>query len=282
MLRPLLRSLYIRPSILPTACFSTVVVPEKVTILKLNNLYDNPGAVKLRKRVGRGPGSGHGKTCGRGHKGQKSRSGGHLPLGFEGGQTPLWKLFPKRGFRNRNHGKDMIGINIGTILNYVEMGRLDSTQPITLQSLKNAGLFKANAIKHGVKLLSDGKNQFKETPIALDLHVSRASSAAIAAVESAGGTVTSCHYNQLALRTILRPEKYDDTNRPKIARPPPKFQPYYTSWNKRGYLNPAVQMRSWFAKQTDESLEAKFEELTKDFLKEEADADKEEKIEETK
>lgn len=271
MFRPLLQRKQfhaIRACIVPNVAFVSTI-PEKVTILKLNNLYDNPGAVKLRKRVGRGPGSGHGKTCGKGHKGQKSRSGGSIPIAFEGGQTQLWKLFPKRGFKNKNHGMDMVGINIGTILDHVIMGRLDTSTPITLLSLKNAGLFKANAIKHGVKLLSNGKERLKKTPIALDLHVSRASEAAIAAVEGAGGSVTSCHYNKLALRTVLRPHKYDDTNRPKHARPPPKLQPYYTNWNKRGYLNPAVQLRGWFAKQKDEALEAQFEELVKDIHVEE-------------
>jgi hypothetical protein len=164
----------------------------------------------------------------------------------------------------------MVGINVNTILDHVEMGRLDASQPITLQARKNAGIFKANAVKHGVKLLSTGKLRLAQTPIALDLHVSRASSEAIAAVEAAGGHVTSYHYNKLALRTILRPEKYTDATRPKHARPPPKFQPYYTSWHKRGYLHPAVQLRAWFARQQqqqpgdyNEALEQKFEELMK-------------------
>jgi large subunit ribosomal protein L15 len=275
-----------RTNVSPNALFSTRAAaaattrlrqPEPITFLKLNNLQDNPGAVKKKRRVGRGPGSGRGRTCGKGNKGQKSRSGGSVALDFTGGQTKIWKQFPKRGFRNVRHGAPMVGINVGTILDHVEMGRLDASQPITLLAMRNAGIFKASAVKHGVKLLSTGKQRLAKTPIALELHVSRASSEAIAAVEAAGGVVTSYHYNTLALRTILRPEKYTDATRPKHARPPPKFQPYYTSWHKRGYLHPAVQMRAWFAKLQQQSpangaaaanddidaLEQKFEDLMK-------------------
>jgi large subunit ribosomal protein L15 len=259
-----------------SAATSTPPLLEPIVVLKLNNLRDNAGAVKAKRRVGRGPGSGRGRTCGKGNKGQKSRSGGSVALDFTGGQTKIWRQFPKRGFRNTRHGAPMVGINVGTILDHVEMGRLDASQPITLQAMKEAGIFKANAVKHGVKLLSTGKERLLALPIPLELHVSRASATAIDAIESAGGLVTSFHYNTLALRTILRPEKFDDTNRPKHARPPPKLQPYYTSWHKRGYLNPAVQMRAWFAKQQQEqqegdaendvvALEQKFEELMKGF-----------------
>jgi large subunit ribosomal protein L15 len=252
---------------------------EAVTVLRLNNLRDVPGAVTRKRRVGRGIGSSKGKTCGRGHKGQKSRSGGGIHPAFEGGQTPFWRLLPKRGFKNTRHGTPMNAVNLGTIQMYIDMQRLDPTVPITITSLKEAGVFKANAVKDGVKLLASGKEMLKQP---LDIRVNRASAAAIAAVEAIpGGTVTSIHANQLALRTLLRPEKYatatststhseNDTeqlsprpSRPKHARPPPKLQPYYTSWDKRGYLNPAVQLQAWLQQQKEDGalLESKFAQL---------------------
>jgi large subunit ribosomal protein L15 len=248
---------------------------EAVTVLRLNNLRDVPGAVTRKRRVGRGIGSSKGKTCGRGHKGQKSRSGGGIHPAFEGGQTPFWRLLPKRGFKNARHGTPMNAVNLGTIQMYIDMQRLDPTAPITITTLKEAGVFKPNAVKHGVKLLASGKEILKQP---LDVRVNRASAAAIAAVEAIpGGTVTSIHANQLALRTLLRPEKYAATSsanesdkdtvrppRPKHARPPPKLQPYYTSWDKRGYLNPAVQLQAWLQKQQKQDgalLESKFAQL---------------------
>lgn len=237
---------------------------EPVQILRLNNLHDNPGAIKKKRRVGRGIGSSKGKTSGRGHKGQKARSGASIHPTFEGGQTPLYKLFPKRGFKNTRHAEIMNGVNLGTIQMYITMQRLDPTQPITIAAMKEAGMFKSSAVKHGVKLLSAGKENLTYP---LTIRVNRASAAAIAAVEAAGGSVVSVHLNRLALRTEMRPEKFKDGPIPKHARPPPKYQPYYTSYYKRGYLNPAVQMFNWFQKKKQnndpsvDELETKFQEL---------------------
>lgn len=236
---------------------------EPVMILRLNSLQDNPGAIKRKRRVGRGIGSSKGKTCGRGHKGQKSRSGAKIHPTFEGGQTPLFRLFPKRGFKNVRHATPMTPINLGTIQMNIAMRRLDPTEPITLNAMKEAGMFKANDVKHGVKLLATGKELLTQP---LTITVNRASASAIAAVEELGGTVVTVHLNRLSLRTELRPEKYTDAQLPRNARPPPKYQPYYTSYHKRGYLNPAVQMMNWFdSKSKDDSsvseLETRFQEL---------------------
>jgi large subunit ribosomal protein L15 len=237
---------------------------EPVQILRLNNLHDNPGAVKKKRRIGRGIGSSKGKTSGRGHKGQKARSGSSIHPTFEGGQTPLYKLFPKRGFKNTRHAEIMNGVNLGTIQTYITMQRLDPTQPITIAAMKDAGMFKPNAVKHGIKLLSAGKEQLTHP---LTIRVNRASAAAIAAVEAAGGSVVTVHLNRLALRTELRPEKFKDRPIPKHARPPPKYQPYYTSYYKRGYLNPAVQMFNWFQRMKQnndpsvDAMETKFQQL---------------------
>lgn len=229
---------------------------EVVKYLRLNSLQDNPGAVKKKKRVGRGIGSGRGKTCGRGHKGQKARSGGNIHPRFEGGQTPLYKLIPKRGFNNKPHSQPQYPVNIGKIQQYIDMKRINPSRTITITDLLKSGLIsKANAVKNGIKLLADGSDQLRQ-PISIE--VSYASSAAINCIEGLGGTVTSIHYNKLALRTKLRPEKYyppigfsnDSSNDatasivtkdaqsyrkkykrnskgilPRQARPPPKYQP---------------------------------------------------------
>lgn len=232
-------------------------VPEIVAALRLNNLQDNPGATKKKKRVGRGIGSGRGKTCGRGHKGQKARSGGNIHPTFEGGQTKFYKLFPKRGFNNKRHTAEQFPINIGTIQMYIDMKRLDPDNVITISDMLAAGIFKANTIKHGVKLLSKGKEQIKQP---LNIEINRASESAIKAVEELGGNVTTVHMNRLALRTKLRSEKFEGKIIPRQARPPPKWQPYYTNFRNRGYLHPAIQLRDWLRKQDLDGteLESKF------------------------
>lgn len=166
---------------------------------------------------------------------------------FEGGQTKFYKLIPKRGFKNA-HAQPMNPVNLGTLQDYVDMGRLipsSNGEEITLKDLCDAGV--TSNIKHGVKLLAKGSERFK-TP--LKLRVSRASTQAIEAVEKAGGEVTTVHYNRLALRALLKPEKFDII--PKFARPPPKLMPYYLNWGKnRGYLSPQAQMRDLLRKRPE-------------------------------
>lgn len=234
--------------------------------LQLNMLQDNPGARTQKRRKGRGIGSGRGKTCGRGHKGQKSRSGGKKNQLFQGGQTPYWKQFPKRGFNNAVNATPHVPINLDTIVTHIQMGRINPQQPITLRSMQLAGIFKPNDVKFGIKLLAKGKewlDRTKQPP--LHVVVNRASTEAIRAIESRGGTVVTQHLNRLGLRVTMRPQKYKDRLVPRLARPKPKFQPYYTSWKKRGYLNPAVQMRSWFQQEGQNSdLEEQFGKLVED------------------
>lgn len=216
-----------------------------VTFLGLNNISDNPGAIKKKRRVGRGIGSSKGKTSGRGHKGQKARAGRGVHPTFEGGQTKLYKRLPKRGFNNKVHAEPMVPINVGTLQDYVDMGRLvppkvdDYDAPaLTMKDLVDAGITKTSAIKHGMKLLGDGANRVR-TPLRIE--ISRASTSAIEAIENVGGEVTTVHYNRLALRALLRPQKFDIL--PKRAMPPPRLMTYYTSWKNRGYLSPEVQLR---------------------------------------
>lgn len=133
----------------------------------------------------------------------------------------------------------MNAINLGTLQDYVDMGRLPRDKTITLKDMCDAGIFTHSSIKHGVKLLAKGKERLT-TP--LQLEISRASSQAIEAMEAIGGEVTTVHYNRLALRALLKPDKF--VQLPKFARPPPKWQPYYTNWNEnRGYLSVQAQMR---------------------------------------
>lgn len=193
-----------------------------------------------KRRIGRGIGSSKGKTAGRGHKGQKARAGGSIPLGFEGGQTKFYKLLPKRGFTNKRHKAEMLPVNVGTLQDFVDMGRLPMDRVLTLKDLCDAGVCTASSIKHGVKLLGKGKDRLT-APIQLE--ISRASKEAIDAIEGVGGEVTTVHYNRLALRALLKPDKFEKL--PKFARPPPKWQPYYTNWERnRGYLSVQAQMRN--------------------------------------
>ncbi|PCI32204.1 MAG: 50S ribosomal protein L15 [Alphaproteobacteria bacterium] len=149
--------------------------------MRLNEIADNPGATKNRKRIGRGIGSGKGKTGGRGIKGQKSRSGVAIK-GFEGGQMPLYQRLPKRGFNNINR-KTFVPVNLGRLQEAIDAKKIDAKKTITIDVLQEAGL--VNGVKDGVRLLATGELKAKVT-----LEVSGASASAIAAVEKAGGTVT--------------------------------------------------------------------------------------------
>ncbi|MGP1253581.1 MAG: 50S ribosomal protein L15 [Kiloniellales bacterium] len=149
--------------------------------MKLNELADNPGARKTRKRVGRGIGSGLGKTSGKGHKGAKARSGVAIK-GFEGGQMPLHRRLPKRGFNNIFR-RDYVEVNLGRLQTAIDAGKLDAAQPIDAAAMQAAGLFKRS--RDGVRLLANGELKAKVT-----LTVAGASKAAVEAVEKAGGSVT--------------------------------------------------------------------------------------------
>lgn len=148
--------------------------------MRLNDLSDNPGATRERKRVGRGIGSGKGKTAGRGVKGQKSRSGVAIK-GFEGGQMPIHRRLPKRGFTNIFR-KDFNEINLGRVQEAIDSGKLANKSPITIEALVEAGLLRR--VKDGVRLLAKGELKAK-----VDFEIQGISSAAQKAVEAAGGSV---------------------------------------------------------------------------------------------
>jgi len=149
--------------------------------MRLNQLSDNPQARKARKRRGRGIGSGLGKTSGHGHKGQRSRSGVALK-GFEGGQMPLDRRVPKRGFKNIFRA-DYAELNLGRLQAAIDAGKLDASKPIDAAVLRAAGVI--NRGRDGVRLLAKGTLKAK-----VNMTVAGASKAAQAAVEKAGGSLT--------------------------------------------------------------------------------------------
>jgi large subunit ribosomal protein L15 len=149
--------------------------------MKLHELHDNPGATKKRKRVGRGPGSGTGKTAGRGIKGQKSRSGVAIN-GYEGGQMPLYMRLPKRGFNNINAKRHAI-VNLGLLQKFIDLGKIDAAQPITEEVLVASGLVRR--VRDGVRILAKGEFSAK-----VDLAVTGASRPAVAAIEALGGKIS--------------------------------------------------------------------------------------------
>ena len=148
--------------------------------MELNDIHDNPGSSKSRMRVGRGIGSGKGKTCGRGVKGQKARTGVAIK-GFEGGQMPLHRRLPKRGFWNpfaTNYNE----VNIGRIQDAVNAGKLDPEGVVTNEALIASGVI--SKPRDGVKILGVGKLEAK-----LTFEVAAASKSAVAAIEAAGGSI---------------------------------------------------------------------------------------------
>eukprot|EP00887_Chlorella_sp_A99_P001061 scaffold14.g1061.t1 len=210
--------------------------PSGKEYVTLNTIADNPGATHQPKRVGRGIGSGLGKTSGRGHKGQKARTGRTPKLGFEGGQTPLRLRVPKRGFRNI-FGRDYRPLNLDKLRQWIVEGRIDPSRVITIKELRDS-----NAVGHqlewGVKLLARGAEEFD---IPVHIEVSQASVAARAAVERAGGSVTTVYYNQLGLRALTRPEWFEKKGRllPRPARPPPRLA---AQFDRVGELPPRTEL----------------------------------------
>ncbi|CAF1707110.1 hypothetical protein F2Q70_00010846 [Brassica cretica] len=188
------------------------------SLLSLNDLRDNVPR-KLKTRKGRGIGSGKGKTAGRGHKGQKAR--GTMKFGFEGGQTPLRRRLPKRGFNNK-FKLHFQPVGLGKIAKLINAGQIDSHELITMKTLKDVGAI-GKQIEDGVRLMGRGADEIKWP---LHFEVSRVTVRAKEVVEAAGGSVRRVYYNKLGLRALLKPEWFEKKGRllPKAARPPPKQQ----------------------------------------------------------
>jgi large subunit ribosomal protein L15 len=177
--------------------------------MKLNEIRDNEGAHKKRMRVGRGPGSGKGKTAGRGVKGQKSRSGVAIG-GFEGGQMPLYMRMPKRGFNNANALK-LAEVNLWRLQDAIDAKKLDIKNEITGEALVAAGVIRR--VKDGVRVLGTGEIKGK-----LNLVVWSASAGAVKAIEAAGGTIVQQRIDAEA-KAAARIEK---RNAAKGKAPPAK------------------------------------------------------------
>ena len=149
--------------------------------MKLNEVKDNAGATRNAKRVGRGIGSGTGKTSGSGHKGQKARSGVSIN-GFEGGQMPIHRRLPKRGFNNIFR-KDYVEVNLGTVQAAIDAGKLDAGKPVDAAALVGAGVI--SKPRDGVRILGNGELTAKK----VEIHAAGASKSAVAAVEKSGGKI---------------------------------------------------------------------------------------------
>ena len=212
----------------------TAIDHDSGGVLALNALRDVDGARRARKRLGRGVGSGKGKTSGRGHKGQKARSGGGPRLGFEGGQTPLRLTLPRRGAHNP-HTMRFDVVSLTRLREYVDAGRFgaydyENPRTLTMKDFVDAGLSNRKIV-HGIKILAgdemDGGEESDEESerafIKVRLEVSRVSAKAKEVIERAGGEVTRVHYNRLGLRALLRPDKFPN-GLPKPARAPPKIR----------------------------------------------------------
>ncbi|CAG8522602.1 2014_t:CDS:2 [Ambispora leptoticha] len=196
----------------------------------LGSLSDNPKATRQRRRVGRGPASGKGKTCGAGIKGQKARSGNTKPRrDFEGGQTPITRLFPKQNADVVK--KELTTLELDRLQHWIDRGLIDPNHVITTKQLADTRCVRG-VRKDGILLLGRGAQYFK-TPITIE--ISRAAPSAIRAIEQVGGHITCRYYNRLALRVVLHPEKF--WRIPKFAYPVrQKDIDYYTDPSNRGYL----------------------------------------------
>jgi len=167
--------------------------------MQLNNIKPGAGAKHAKRRVGRGIGSGLGKTCGRGHKGQKSRAGGFHKVGFEGGQMPLHMRLPKRGFRNI-FANDFATVNLGRIQKAIDEKKIDASAKIDFEVMRKAGL--CAKARDGVRLLGGGEIKAK-----LDIAVAGASASAVAAVEKAGGSVVTTFKKKVYMNKKGEPGK---------------------------------------------------------------------------
>jgi len=168
--------------------------------MRLNELNDNPGALKRRVPVGRGIGSGVGKTAGRGVKGQKSRTGVAIK-GFEGGQMPLYRRLPKRGFTKWRR-KDFNAINVGALQVAIDDGRVDASQPITVESLVSGGVLRR--AKDGLRILGGG-----EIKASVNVTADHATESARAAIEKTGGSVNIIEQKVLAADEAKRQKTAD-------------------------------------------------------------------------
>lgn len=214
---------------------STFKGQQSRSLSLLGKLGDAKGAQKNEKRLGRGPGSGHGKTSGRGQKGQKARNS--IKSWFEGGQTPIYKLFPKRGFKS--HIDQPQYLNLSRLQYFIDNKRIDPTKPITMREIFQSGLL-SSVKPGGVKIIAGGSFRLRQP---INLSASKASRAAIEAIENMGGTFTAQYYTGFGLKVLANPENALR----RFARIPLRAKPisrknieYYRDPENRGYYQDSV------------------------------------------
>lgn len=182
-------------------------------MIRLNNMRTRPGSKHRVKRLGCGESSGHGKTSGKGHKGQKARSGGSIRLGFEGGQMPLIRRLPKRGFNNAAFHKNYAIVNLSDLASFKE-GTV-----INEQLLREKKMLRGNG--DGLKILGDC-----ELKHAVTIEADKISASAREKIEKAGGTVTLRQKPVQGPRDAEQPETADEptesTEKPKAKKPAAK------------------------------------------------------------
>lgn len=223
-----------RHNVLPSF-ISTFKGQQARSVSLLGKLEDAKGAQKNEKRLGRGPGSGHGKTSGRGQKGQKARNS--IKSWFEGGQTPIYKLFPKRGFKSHIHQPQYL--NLSRLQYFIDNKRIDPTKPITMREIFQSGLL-SSVKPGGVKIIAGGSFRLRQP---INISASKASKAAIEAIEKMGGTFTAQYYTGFGLRVLANPERALR----RFARIPLRAKPisrknieYYRDPENRGYYQDSV------------------------------------------
>ncbi|CCH46873.1 54S ribosomal protein L10, mitochondrial [Wickerhamomyces ciferrii] len=226
----LLKSLLPRQS--QASILGSIISTRSVSLL--SRLQPSNKSTHTSKRVGRGPSSGYGKTSGRGQKGQKAR--GSVKPWFEGGQTPIFKLFPKIGFKNVK-ALQLKELNLEKIVQFKKDGRLnlEEGEVLNMRKMRQLGLV-TGTLRDGVKILADGKERLN---FPLKIEATRASAEAIKAIENAGGEYTARFFTKLGLRAHLNPLYFLQTRGyvPLPGRPVKKKTiSYYSSPEKRGYL----------------------------------------------
>ncbi|CDZ96218.1 Mitochondrial/chloroplast ribosomal protein L15/L10 [Phaffia rhodozyma] len=228
-----LRSLSLRGSPSSLSVAAPAPIGPSIRSVSVGSLKPSRGSRKRKIRYGRGEGQGTGEGKGRGNNGTGARVGKKYSRGFEGGQTPLTKLYPKWGFFNVGR-KFYQPVSLGTLQEYIDLRRLDPTETITVEHIYKSNLCHGFKQANGFKLLASGFEQLKQ-PIHIRPH--RASIAAIKAIEATGGSVTTVYHNRLSFRQAIHPEKFRGHRRIQEALPMKKRDIlYYTNWEKRGYL----------------------------------------------
>lgn len=220
-----LKSLFSKPS---------VILQQTRAVSLLSQLHPAKGSFKTQKRVGRGPGSGLGKTSGRGQKGQKARES--IPNWFEGGQTPLYRLIPKRGFYRFNK-RELNEVKLEKIQQFHQEGRLqlEEGEVLTMAKMRQCGII-TGTMKDGVSILGTGKEVYN---LPIKIEATKATGPAIKAIESAGGEFTLKYLSKLSYRAHYAPQWFIEKRGylPLQARPIARRDIlYYNSLEKRGNL----------------------------------------------